>query len=329
MSDISAVTTTLLLDELPVPVYLKNRQNVFLYANAAFVDLMGVCKDEIIGKFVEDFADPLIAVKSAHTDEALLDEIQKKEPLDENLVKEFVLTLTKKDKSELIIQAKKRLINLPGIGECIMCILNDISQFIFYEKELEEKHRELRRQQSKLKELASLDPLTGIFNRRAFYDKAKEIIDYAKVGDLDVGVLMFDLDQFKKLNDTHGHAAGDEVLLRFTRVVSDCCRTSDIFARLGGEEFALLLPDTSEAATRQIAERIRKSVEANTVVINDKTIKYTTSVGATMWAVHEDKIDRTLSRADRYLYQAKEAGRNRVQFILADDENAEDRASVA
>jgi len=329
VSDISAVTTTLLLDELPVPVYLKNRQNVFLYANAAFVELMDVCKDEIIGKSVEDFADPLIAVKSAHTDEALLAEIHKKEPSGENLVKEFILTLTKKDKSELIIQAKKRLINLPGIGECIMCILNDISQFIFYEKELEEKHRELRRQQSKLKELASLDSLTGIFNRRAFYDKAKEMIDYAKVGDLDVGVLMFDLDQFKKLNDTHGHAAGDEVLRRFTRVVSDCCRTSDIFARLGGEEFALLLPDTSEAATRQIAERIRKRVEMNTVVINDKTVKYTTSVGGTMWAAHEDKIDRTLSRVDRYLYRAKEAGRNRVQFTLAAEENVENRASIA
>lgn len=320
MSDINNDITKILLDELPSPVYLKNSKGVMVYANAAFVELIETPLENIIGHRIEEFAPTEVALKSKSTDEELKQDDKRND---------FVSTHVKKDMSELIIQAKKRFTTVPEFGECIMCVINDISQFVQYEKELEEKHRELRRQQGKLKELASLDSLTGIFNRRAFYDRAKEIIDYAKVGDLDVSLLMFDLDNFKELNDTYGHAAGDEVLLRFTRVVSDCCRNSDIFARLGGEEFCLLLPDTPEAAARNIAERIRERIEKNAVMVNGEPVHYTTSVGGTMWESHEAKIDSTLSRADRYLYQAKEAGRNVVQFILDAEDSDANKESAA
>lgn len=320
MADINNVITRLMLDELPTPVYLKNSDGIMIYANASFIELLEIPQEQIIGHRVEEFASPEAALKSNSTDEELKQDEKRND---------FVLTHVKKDKSELIIQAKKRLVTLPEFGQCIMCIINDISQFVQYEKELEEKHRELRRQQSSLKELASLDSLTGIFNRRAFYDRAKEIIDYAKVGDLEISLLMFDLDKFKDLNDAYGHAVGDEVLLRFTRVVSDCCRSSDIFARLGGEEFCLLLPDTPENAARNIAERIRERVEKNAVMVNGEPVHYTTSIGATMWVPSETKIDSTLSRADKYLYQAKTSGRNIVQFILANEENSNSEESVA
>ena len=323
MPDINDVITRVFLDEMPCPVYLKDSTGVFIYANAAFFELLEMPESRIIGKRVEDFADPQTALKSKTTDMALKQNSQNSPDND------FVTTHLKKDKSELIIQAKKRLITVPEYGQCIMCVMNDISQFVQYEKELEEKHRELRRQQGKLKELASLDPLTGIYNRRAFYDQAKEIIDYAKVGDLDVGVLMFDLDHFKDLNDNYGHAIGDEVLLRFTKVVSDCCRTSDIFARLGGEEFCLLLPDTPEGAVRNIAERVRDRIEKASVMVNGEPVHFTTSVGGTMWAAHETKIDSTLNRADNYLYEAKNSGRNTVQFTLEHEEAIKDSSSAA
>lgn len=309
----------IVLDALPAPVYLKDRAGTFIYANKAFLNLLESPCSEVIGRRAEDFASPRVATKSNHSD-ALLNE--------ENPENEVVTTHTRKDGVEFIIQAKKRLIEIPGVGPCILCILNDISQFVLYEKELEEKHRELRRQQGKLKELATIDPLTGIFNRRAFYDKAEEIIKYAEVGNLDVGVLMFDLDNFKILNDTHGHAVGDEVLMRFTKVVSDCIRGSDIFARLGGEEFVLLLPDTPKEATYNIAERIRQRVENTPVHVNGASVSYTTSVGGTMWMSHEHRIDNTLNRADKYLYQAKEAGRNAVRFVMPNDE-ADKSAAVA
>lgn len=320
MSDINNVITKKMLDELPSPVYLKNNQDVFVYANAAYARLIELSEADIIGKRAEEFAEQQTATKSKNTDKAL----SKDSPS-----MSFVFTHLRKDKSELIIQAHKCLVTVPDYGECIMCCMNDISQFVQYEKELEEKHRELRRQQGKLKELASLDSLTGIYNRRAFYDKAKEIIDYAKVGDLNVGLLMFDLDNFKYLNDTYGHAIGDEVLLRFTKVVSDCCRTSDIFARLGGEEFCLLLPDTPESAVRKIAERVRQRVEKNAIMVNGEPVNYSTSVGGTMWEINEEKIDRTLSRADKYLYQAKKAGRNIVQFTLQHEDLNQGSESAA
>lgn len=320
MPDINNVITRVFLDEMPCPVYLKDSEGIFIYANAAFLELIELPESRIIGKCVDDFADPQTAIKSKTTDMAVTQDSKNND---------FVTTHLKKDKSELIIQAKKRLITVPEYGQCIMCVMNDISQFVQYEKELEEKHRELRRQQGKLKELASLDPLTGIYNRRAFYDQAKEIIDYAKVGDLDVGVLMFDLDNFKDLNDSYGHAIGDEVLLRFTKVVSDCCRTSDIFARLGGEEFCLLLPDTPEGAVRTIAERVRDRIEKTSVMVNGEPIHFTTSVGGTMWVAHETKIDSALNRADNYLYEAKNSGRNVVQFILENEDRIKDSSSAA
>ncbi|MEP3524782.1 MAG: diguanylate cyclase [Hyphomicrobiales bacterium] len=320
MLNINNVITRMLLDEMPCPVYLKDGGGIFIYANPAFFELIEMPKSRIIGKRVEDFANTQTALKSKTTDMALRKDAKNND---------YVMTHLRKNKSELIIQAKKRLVTIPEYGQCIMCVMNDISQFVQYEKELEEKHRELRSQQGKLKELASLDPLTGIYNRRAFYDQAKEIIDYAKVGDLDVGVLMFDLDKFKDLNDTYGHAIGDEVLLRFTKVVSDCCRTSDIFARLGGEEFCLLLPDTPEGAARNIAERVRQRIEKATVMVNGDPIHFTTSVGGTMWVAHETKIDSTLNRADNYLYEAKNSGRNVVQFILEHEDKIKDNSSAA
>lgn len=299
------------LDQLPVPVCIKRSDDIFFYANKAFATLLGQPLEKIIGKPILDVVSASAASRSAHSDTFLTPE---------NPEREIIATNIRKDGSENIIQVRKRLIDIPGHGTCILCTLNDISQFVLYEKELEEKHRELRRQQGKLKELATIDPLTGIFNRRAFYDQAAEIISYAAVGELDVGVLMFDLDKFKNLNDTFGHATGDEVLIHFTKLVADCIRTSDIFARLGGEEFGLLLPDTDVKATQLIADRIRQRTEKTAVKFNDRSIHYTTSVGATMWQPSEKRIDPSLSRADTLLYQAKQAGKNRVCFALSVDD---------
>lgn len=312
--------TRWLLDQLPVPVCIKARDDTFLYANKAFATLLGQPLEKIVGKPVLDVVSASAASRSAHSDSFLTPE---------NPEREVIATNIRKDGSENIVQVRKRLIEIPGQGYCVMCTLNDISQFVLYEKELEEKHRELRRQQGKLKELASIDPLTGIFNRRAFYDKSEEIIRYAEVGELDVGVLMFDLDKFKNLNDTFGHATGDEVLIHFTRIVTDCIRTSDIFARLGGEEFGLLLPDTDAKATLVIAERIRQRVERTAAQFNCRSLNYTTSVGATMWMPSEARIDPSLSRADTLLYQAKQAGKNSVCFALSVDDHIVTQAQHA
>lgn len=308
---------TMLLDELPSPVYVKDSSGVFIYANGAFLSLMEQPLEAVLGKRIQDFNSSSLNVKSHHSDMSLTRETPESE---------IVTNLIRSNGDEHIILARKRLFDLPNGETGIICILNDISQFVRYEKELEEKHRELRRQQGKLKKLATIDPLTGIFNRRAFYDKAKEIISYADVGDLEVGVLMFDLDKFKNLNDTYGHAVGDEVLVRFTKILSDCIRGSDIFARLGGEEFALLLPDTNERAVRAIAERIRERTAETPVMVNQEPVYYTTSVGGTMWRNDEKSIETALNRADERLYKAKEDGRNLVRFSQATSARSADAA---
>lgn len=300
------------LDELPSPVYVKDGVGGFIYANKAMQELVSIDPSDTSKQTGSlDLASRMPAALR-------FDEVSQLDARGS----EIVTTFKNIDGEEQIILARKKLIDLPDGSKGIICVLNDISMFALYEKELEEKHRELRRQQIRLKELASLDHLTGIYNRRAFYDYASEVICYANAGDLEVGVLMFDLDKFKNLNDTYGHAAGDDVLIQCVEIVKECIRSADIFARLGGEEFALLLPDTNVKSVQQIAERIRAKIAEKQVYFNGELVKFTTSIGGTMWEADEKNIDAALGRADDSLYQAKSDGRNAVCFLLKDELDA-------
>lgn len=276
-----------------------------VYANEAYLKLLNSKAESVIGHKMGPQSSLFQSVRSEADNLA--------EP---NLKfdSEVLCKLVADGVSECMILGKPKLITDKQGNDLILWSLCDISLFVSYEQELEDKHRELRKQQSKLKELAAIDPLTGISNRRSFYDKSEELVTYAKIGDLEIGVLMLDLDNFKSLNDTYGHAAGDEVLITFTKLIEDCIRGSDIFARLGGEEFALLLPDAPEAATRRIAQRIIDRAAQTKVKYGDHEISFTTSVGGTMWQSGEDKIDIALNRADSNLYSAKNNGRNQLSF---------------
>ena len=293
------------LQNFPTPMCMEDGECVVVYANEAYLNLLKSTEGLVIGHKSGPQSDLFQAVRSEADNLS-----EPKQKLDS----EVLCKLVTGDAKECMVLGKPKDITDKHGNELTLWSLCDISLFVSYEQELEDKHRELRKQQSKLKELAAIDPLTGISNRRSFYDKSKELLTYADIGDLEVGVLMLDLDNFKTLNDTYGHAAGDEVLISFTKLVEDCIRGSDIFARLGGEEFALLLPDAPEAATRRIAQRIISRCGQLKVQHGEHEISFTTSVGGTMWKSGEDKIDIALNRADNNLYSAKNNGRNQLHF---------------
>lgn len=166
---------------------------------------------------------------------------------------------------------------------------------------------------SKLNRLATLDPLTGIGNRRVFYTRAESEIARQRRKGTPLSILMIDLDRFKSINDTHGHAAGDKILRRFTSLTRPQLREYDFFARLGGEEFAVLLPDTPEAVALAIAERLRVQAASALLPDSEDGKPATVSIGVAQLDTEDTNIDQLIQRADLALYAAKRGGRNRVR----------------
>jgi diguanylate cyclase (GGDEF)-like protein len=166
-----------------------------------------------------------------------------------------------------------------------------------------------------LRKILAVDGLTGALSRSNYLSLCKK--DFARSRRLghDLSVLLLDLDHFKRINDTHGHPAGDHVL----KVISRVClclsqlREHDLFGRIGGEEFSILLPETGLETALQVAERIRASIESLEIIWEGRRIQMTSSIGVTSIKDEDVEMKQAISRADEALYDAKNAGRNQVQ----------------
>ncbi|WP_319533139.1 GGDEF domain-containing protein [uncultured Cohaesibacter sp.] len=158
---------------------------------------------------------------------------------------------------------------------------------------------------------AETDPLTGVFNRRYFFEHYPQ-----EIGPTDA-VLLMDLDHFKQINDTHGHQVGDEVLRACVSRIQTALRRHDILARYGGEEFIALIKDVDQREAKNVAERIRRAVSDHEVKSAGKTIRVTVSIGIALGDPDAIDIQALISQADGCLYSAKNSGRNRVQATFA------------
>jgi diguanylate cyclase (GGDEF)-like protein len=165
-----------------------------------------------------------------------------------------------------------------------------------------------------LRRLATVDSLTGALSRRAFKDQAGRAVALAVRHRHDLSCLVLDLDHFKAINDTHGHAAGDRVLAATAATCLRAVRASDIFGRLGGEEFALVLPHTGQAAAMGVAEKLRAEIARQTVEMPSGLVPVTASFGVAMLDWSGTDLDALIERADAALYAAKAEGRNRVSL---------------
>jgi two-component system cell cycle response regulator len=172
------------------------------------------------------------------------------------------------------------------------------------------------RQEKRLRELyesSTRDSLTGLYNRRHFDERIKAEFAYAKRHQLDLGFIMLDVDFFKRVNDTYGHAAGDVVLKQVSANLAKQLRTEDVIARVGGEEFAVLLRGIGIDGSRRLAERLRANIESLSIVAEGIPIAVTVSAGCAALSETEDQTPASLFRlADQRLYEAKRSGRNRV-----------------
>jgi len=161
------------------------------------------------------------------------------------------------------------------------------------------------------KTAASMDPLTGMFNRRGFAEATSRVIEREAKAGRPVTVMIFDIDHFKSINDRFGHAAGDEILKLFSTIVVNTLRISDLSGRIGGEEFAALLPCSLEEAVLA-AERVRGAFEASGIMDDTGPVDTTVSIGVAGGPAGTE-LEVLLAAADTALYQAKRGGRNRVE----------------
>ncbi|MFA4989185.1 MAG: sensor domain-containing diguanylate cyclase [Candidatus Omnitrophota bacterium] len=164
----------------------------------------------------------------------------------------------------------------------------------------------------KMQELAITDSLTQLFSRRHFLDRFGEELNRSKKFKYNFSFLMVDIDKFKEFNDKYGHLVGDAILREVSRTIKETIRQIDFVGRYGGEELSIILVETDKEQARFAAERLRQAVEAKNIRVYDEELKVTISIGITTFSRGRETIEQLIESADKALYAAKQAGRNRV-----------------
>jgi len=177
---------------------------------------------------------------------------------------------------------------------------------------------ERTRMMEKLQKLAITDGLTKLYNSRSFYTQLELEVDRFNRYKHPLSLLLLDIDNFKEYNDSYGHLEGDKVLVRFSQIIKDCLRANDSAYRYGGEEFTVILPETTGGEAKTVAQRIRASLEAEKYTpVAGKVARITISIGVTQCYAKEE-LSTFIRRADKAMYLSKQNGRNRVSVLLAE-----------
>jgi diguanylate cyclase (GGDEF)-like protein/PAS domain S-box-containing protein len=279
-------------DEAAIGMALVSKDGGFVRANMALCGLLGYSEAELRQMTFQQLTHP------------------------EDLEKDLTLLAEVVAGTRHNYQMEKRYFRKGG--ELIWALLSvatvrepggEVRYFISQIQDISERKRML----DKLRDQANLDYLTGLHNRRYFIERGTQELARAARYDKPLSLLMLDIDEFKQVNDTRGHRTGDLVLRHLSRMLGDTLRNVDVSGRLGGEEFAILLPETDAKAAAEIAERLRVAIADASVVPEDgPPIRYTVSIGVTTQEHKDVNVDTLLGLADKALYQAKRSGRNRV-----------------
>ena len=192
--------------------------------------------------------------------------------------------------------------------------LKDESGAVNHFASIERDLTRYKRMERQLINLALFDSLTGALSRPAFMEQSKKELARSKRYHRPLSVMMIDIDHFKLINDTYGHASGDHVLEIFVEAIQEAIRSTDFLGRVGGEEFALLLPDTPLKSAYHLAERVRERITRYPYLAGDMLIEVTASLGVAEYQASDVNMKSLLKRADEALYKAKQTGRNRVSL---------------
>lgn len=261
-----------------------------VYVNKAFTELTGYALEDVLGK------NPRI-LQSKGTDEKTKKIIR--QGLEQKIpVRVTIMNYSKTGEEYWLDLSILPLKNSEGVVTHFVAIERDVTE----QKNIEKK----------LETLSRTDPLTELINRRAFNVISENEFSRFRRNGHAYAILMLDIDHFKQINDKYGHATGDVVIKTIAQLCETKLRLHDTVARIGGEEFCILLPDTDKQTAYKMAEKLREIIANTAVATTDGVVSITISIGVSV--VQSDDIDQTaaLKRADENLYKAKNAGRNRV-----------------
>jgi len=290
-----------IIDLIPVAFAVKDQESRIFLMNRAAEEQFGLSFEQLRGTDASQFFPPEQMEQFLAKDRSIFESRRSVE------YEETYWSAAKQ--SNRIGQTFKRpMYDTNGDPQYLVCVTIDITEQKIAQNKLAESEK-------KLQTLATTDFLTELPNRREFTDRlADEFHRVQRFADQRSSVLMLDLDLFKRINDTHGHATGDAVLKHFGQLVRNTLRKIDMVGRMGGEEFAIILPGTDMAGARIFAERLREAV-ANTPLVQDgQPIVLTVSIGIATMGPPDSNGEETLLRSDEALYRAKEKGRNRVEL---------------
>jgi diguanylate cyclase (GGDEF)-like protein/PAS domain S-box-containing protein len=288
------------LGSLPDGVYITDRERRITYWNYAAEDLTGFKAEEVLGRLCSDNL-------LLHIDDTgcLLceGECPIKRTLVDGLPHREEVHVRHKSGHRVPVEVRVRPI-WGGNGDIVGSVV------VFADNS---RQRAMRERALGFAKFAFLDPASQVGNRSYLEQQlAQQFDQYFKYGTL-FGVLLVDLDNFKDINDSHGHAAGDAVLVAVAKILSGCLRASDVVGRWGGDEFLAILPGVSRDSLAKASEKFRGVVAHAPVPVDGALIPVTVSVGAAV-VNSGDSLESLLSRVDHYLYVSKQSGRNRVSF---------------
>jgi diguanylate cyclase (GGDEF)-like protein/PAS domain S-box-containing protein len=281
-----------MLDSIPTPVFVKNVAGQVIDCNLAFAQFCHAEKEHIINN--PDFINPVEQDREA----AELIESRLLSGASKTLSCEVNVAQT--DGSVSHVMVTRKIFSAGGLGRRsgILGIVVDLTE----RKQLEDE----------LRVLAETDPLTTASNRRYFMAMSETEFARWRRYQRPFSVMLLDIDHFKKINDTYGHASGDEALKKLVATCREVVRKTDTIARMGGEEFCLMLPETGIDGAALLAERLREAVAQIVTPIEGGTFSFTASIGVSQVLPDDHNIEDVLYRADLLLYEAKNSGRNRV-----------------
>jgi len=196
-------------------------------------------------------------------------------------------------------------IETDGVVKNICILIEDVTDVCHYQTQLQKTLDELAN-------ISRIDGLTQVYNRRHWQESLEQEYAKAQRHDKKLSLIMLDLDYFKLLNDNYGHQCGDMVLIEVSALISSLLRVEDIFGRYGGEEFAIILPETALKGAMELAQRICSSIAAKVLTYKDHDIKVTVSLGVAQLSAEESNYEALITQSDSALYQAKGQGRNQV-----------------
>ena len=286
------------MDNSPLLSYMKDKDGRFIYYNRTLMENFNVGRDEWIGRderdfFPKDDAERLVALD--------------REVFLKNELSVLETSVPGPDGTHRIWKSYKfNFVNAAG-ERFLAALAHEITAEKKALEEVERYHTELRKANEKLRELSLTDPLTGCWNRRAFDERMAAVFAASERYGGEICMLLLDIDDFKRVNDTFGHEVGDRVLCHVAGVLRKTARGTDLVCRYGGEEFAVLLPRTPEHGALMIAERFRMAIEAKW-----SGCPVTVSVGIGHRCDGVEDAAGVIRSADEALYQAKAAGKNRV-----------------